>query len=713
MRRDLAFVRRKIGVLIVSFFIGCALGFTPAHAASAESNRDLPGMQFGVRSPFLVTALVDAVDANVGDGICLTAGGDCTLRAAVQESNVLGVATIEVTGGSYFLMTEGAAGDADAASGDLDITASITISSNGGYAVLDFFRVQDRAFDLAPGSALTLNGIVIHRAGSPNLNVLEGGGIRSDGGLLTLQNSTIQSSQSNSFGGAIYIDTATLGIYNSALVGNMSLTGSAIYATNAGGLIVNTLITANMINPQNLGSASTGTVYVVQGVPENDIAIIHSTIAGNSAPTYGAGLLAHATGFGLPAVVVANSIISDNHAPVAPDCDMNAVYAIEWQYLNIVGLESFGCEIFTSPNVILGTASLGSPANLGSFFAMASLYPSGASPAVGAGPCHPSVSSDQLGAARPQGTLCDLGAIEVPIGDSAVLDVTSPLIIGQPFTVTLTDSDLVGYGTWNVGAESIGTIYPEGENLVLNETSPGVFSADFTLNPPPTTMGDGNVTAGDGHILIFRTYDSLNDEGQAVELLTGDVALAPTPANQLVNGNFEAGSTGWTISATNGDKVKAKNPFEGANAFLFKGGAGKTKAKFSQTLPSPPVADGDTVIAQAQISSGTSANGSMELSIKTSAGRQTKVSIGFAKNGAYTLHELVVPLALTVGETVTEITLTFSDKSQGGKVYVDAASLTVDLAPSPRATGSRTERTATDPGILPPPAAPHSFRGQN
>ena len=47
----------------------CALG-SPASAAT-----------------FSVTSTADAPDAAVGDGVCATAGGACTLRAAVEEAN--------------------------------------------------------------------------------------------------------------------------------------------------------------------------------------------------------------------------------------------------------------------------------------------------------------------------------------------------------------------------------------------------------------------------------------------------------------------------------------------------------------------------------------------------------------------------------------------------------------------------------------------------
>src|SRR5688572_8069199 len=36
---------------------------------------------------FEVDSQVDAVDALIGDGVCATAAGGCTLRAAIQEAN--------------------------------------------------------------------------------------------------------------------------------------------------------------------------------------------------------------------------------------------------------------------------------------------------------------------------------------------------------------------------------------------------------------------------------------------------------------------------------------------------------------------------------------------------------------------------------------------------------------------------------------------------
>jgi len=39
-------------------------------------------------STFVVNSTLDAVDFNLGDGVCATSGGVCTLRAAIQEANI-------------------------------------------------------------------------------------------------------------------------------------------------------------------------------------------------------------------------------------------------------------------------------------------------------------------------------------------------------------------------------------------------------------------------------------------------------------------------------------------------------------------------------------------------------------------------------------------------------------------------------------------------
>src|SRR4051812_28637704 len=78
---------------------------------------------------FTVDTTVDALDVLPGDGICATAVGECTLRAAIQETNALpGADTITLPAGTY-LLTLGS-GDLDA-SGDLDVRDTLAIEGAG------------------------------------------------------------------------------------------------------------------------------------------------------------------------------------------------------------------------------------------------------------------------------------------------------------------------------------------------------------------------------------------------------------------------------------------------------------------------------------------------------------------------------------------------------------------------------------------------------
>src|SRR5690349_19173169 len=85
---------------------------------------------------FTVNSNSDAVDATPGDGICKTAASTCTLRAAIQESNKLaGADTVIVPAGTYTLTIAGR-GETAAATGDLDITDSLTITGAGAAATI-------------------------------------------------------------------------------------------------------------------------------------------------------------------------------------------------------------------------------------------------------------------------------------------------------------------------------------------------------------------------------------------------------------------------------------------------------------------------------------------------------------------------------------------------------------------------------------------------
>lgn len=120
------------------------------------------------QSALLVDTESDAVDANPGDGVCATALGECTLRAAIMEANASkGADSIELPAGAYALQLPGSGEDA-AATGDLDVLDDLEIHGAGSDVTLVSGAGLDRVFDVVS------SGLVITRLTLDHLSVVGG-----------------------------------------------------------------------------------------------------------------------------------------------------------------------------------------------------------------------------------------------------------------------------------------------------------------------------------------------------------------------------------------------------------------------------------------------------------------------------------------------------------------------------------------------------------
>ncbi|OGO32538.1 MAG: hypothetical protein A2Z16_06650 [Chloroflexi bacterium RBG_16_54_18] len=151
-----------------------------------------------------VNSISDAPDAIPGDGICETAAGNnlCTLRAAIQETNVLvGADTISLPAGNYILSILGA-GENDSATGDLDINDSLTITGSATISTVIDGNGLDRVIDNY--STVFLSDLTITGG---QTNTWPGGGGVLNNGSLSLTNVTVSNNQLfgiNIRGGGIY-----------------------------------------------------------------------------------------------------------------------------------------------------------------------------------------------------------------------------------------------------------------------------------------------------------------------------------------------------------------------------------------------------------------------------------------------------------------------------------------------------------------------------
>lgn len=101
---------------------------------------------------FDVDSVFDTIDALPGDGVCADVSAGCTLRAAVMEANACPNAnTIQLVAQTYYLDRTGS-GENYGFTGDLDITAPLTIlgpdANAGGLTQVDATYASDRAFHI-------------------------------------------------------------------------------------------------------------------------------------------------------------------------------------------------------------------------------------------------------------------------------------------------------------------------------------------------------------------------------------------------------------------------------------------------------------------------------------------------------------------------------------------------------------------------------------
>jgi hypothetical protein len=203
---------------------------------------------------FDVDSIQDAVDANRGDGICDDGSGNCTLRAAVMETNALqGDDTINLPAGDYALTIPGRIEDRSF-TGDLDVsdtTGTLTITGGGAASTTIAAERIDRVLEILAGANLVLTDVTITRGDSIFDEIdgprERGGGIRNDGRLevadSAFSGNVAKGGSQGSSGGAIF-STGTLTVRDTMFSDNTSVhCGGAIHSEGTESLPGTTTLT--------------------------------------------------------------------------------------------------------------------------------------------------------------------------------------------------------------------------------------------------------------------------------------------------------------------------------------------------------------------------------------------------------------------------------------------------------------------------------------
>ncbi len=291
---------------------------------------------------FFVDTTADTQDAAPGDGNCLDAGGFCSLRAAITESNALGGAhTISLPAGTYTESLVAAAEDNNAG-GDFDIKSDVIINGAGSGSTFVEANVApgvatERVFHILGATATTvlnvnINNLTVRNGG--NATNLAGAGIRlgqSNLSTYTFDHLVITDNRNTTSGGGLAISgptTPTVNITDCTISNNRAGSAVAASAAQGGGLyngaaagtinVTNTTISGNTAQSGLAGVTAFGGGYITLGATTT---FINSTITNNSAATtvasagtagaQGAGVLAAAS------CIFNNSTISNNTATVS------------------------------------------------------------------------------------------------------------------------------------------------------------------------------------------------------------------------------------------------------------------------------------------------------------------------------------------------------------------------------------------------------------
>lgn len=429
---------------------------------------------------FIVDSTNDAVDATPGDGTCADASNKCTLRAAIQEANAwAGADTITLSAGVFQLSITGT-GDETAATGDLDITADLTITGSGATSTTIDGGGLDRVFDIGPnGTPLNvfINSLAIRNG---VVSGVPGGAIRVNPGTVVLNDCSLNANRTDLNGGAIY-NAGTLTLNRCTL--------SANTASGNGGGLYNAAI----------------------------VALNNTTLSGNTASSLGGGLYNATTATALHATIALNSATSGGGLYNAGSATLKSTLLNANTGSNCAGtVGSNGSNLDSGASCAFSAAGdlsnvdplLGALTDNGGTTATHAL--SSGSPAIDAADNTGCPLDDQRGVARPVDgdgdsvAACDIGALEttepVDLTISNLHHADCVSLHGHLiYTIRVTNT---GPGT--ASAVTVTDILPNGVTLV--STSPACSQNGGTL-----TCALGNLSPGAVAILtIDVTVDNVS-----------------------------------------------------------------------------------------------------------------------------------------------------------------------------------------------------------
>jgi CSLREA domain-containing protein len=322
---------------------------------------------------FTVTHDGEAVDSDLGDGVCQDQGGDpgdCSLRSAVQEANNhYGADTIDFDP-SVDVVTFTRAGSSEdlSATGDLDLLDSVTIDGGAAGVTIDAADL-DRVVHTPTYSDFTLRRLRLTNGTPPSSGqgIHGGGGLKAEAALLGANPKA---------GSSVTVDSVTID-------NNVAVDGAGIY--------VNEHATVAVVN-------STLSSNTTEGIRSYGMTTIqNSTFAGNP----GAGVYEV-----LNSLTLTGSVLSGNGFQCGGTPQSGGYNLVSDATCNALGTGDV-----QNVDAELGGLVAADGSQLRSYLPDATSAAVDAIPAGSAG-CGTTVGVDQHGVARPANGACEKGAAE-------------------------------------------------------------------------------------------------------------------------------------------------------------------------------------------------------------------------------------------------------------------------------------------------------------
>ncbi len=498
------------------------------NARSMGSRGDRPGRSFvvllalalvvlaGAASVSAATSTVDcSVDpgaltsalAGAGDGDTLAVHGVCTGTFTIAHDLTL------VGSSGATLDAQGAGTVVTVASGKTVTLANLTITGGSDPAA---GGIRNAGTLTIVNSRVTGNSASVAQFSNGN------GGIDNSGGNLTLVDSTVSGNTATASvpfaiaTGGIFTSFGTLTLLRSTVSGNAASTPGAafggILSSGPGSVvtITNSTVSGNSGSADggpSVYSSAVGGIFNAGGV----LTITSSTLSGNTVSEPNGGSMPPVAGVANEyggTVTVANSLVAAQSG--GPNCDGFVVASDGGYNLD----DGASCAFSAANHSLSGTNPLLDPSGLkDNGGPTQTIALTAASPAVnvipsGVNGCGTTITVDQRGETRPQGSGCDIGSFEL------VVDTTPPVIsVPAPVTVNATSpaGATVGYTVTATDPDdavaSLACVPPSGSTFPIGTTTVTCTAAD----------SHGNSSHGSFTIKVKGAGDQLADLAAAVK----------------------------------------------------------------------------------------------------------------------------------------------------------------------------------------------------